>query len=439
MIGYNLEISSIALCVGIVFILSLVESALTQASPLALKMLVEKREKAFSPLLDLALEDKMQIIIPVHLGIQMFLIVAILTTHLCLARWPLRGILISFVSVLLLSILFRQLLPKLFTQNEPEKKLIRLLQIYRHFYRVLHLIALPVSGLLSLHKKMHEEDEDRNGGETEEATDEEIQAYLEIGEDEGILQEEDSELIQSVVEFGNTLVREVMTPRTQIIACTEKATIGELRDTMVQGRHSRIPIYRQDLDHIIGIVYIRQLMAAYVKGGEEEPIEELVNPVLFVPGTKQVSKLLKELQARGDHAAIVIDEFGGVAGLVTIEDLVEEIIGEIRDEDEAKVSTIIEEGPGSFVIRGSTELSILEERLQKKLDGLNCSTVGGLVMAHLGRVPASGEIFDYEGLHFRVLDADRRRVYWIRIQLPQPGAAEAAAANPGQTSNPTGT
>lgn len=425
---YNIEFSIIFFCVCAVFILSLLESALTLSSPLVLKMLMEKLDKPAEPPLTLALENKMQIMIPVHLGIQLFLIVlAILTTHLCLQEWSLKGILISFAAVLLISIVFRQLMPKLFTQNEPERKLIRLLQMYRHFYWILHLLALPMSGLLSLHRKMHSEIDNGGNGNGDEATDEEIQAYLEIGEDEGILQEEDSELIHSVVEFGNTLVREVMTPRTKIVACEENATIAELRETMVQCRHSRIPIYRKDLDHVIGIVYIRQLMAAYVKGGEEESISGLVNPVLSVPGTKPVSKLLKELQARGDHAAIVIDEFGGVAGLVTIEDLVEEIIGEIRDEDEAKVSTIIEEGPKSFVIRGSTELSILQDRIERKFEGLNCSTVGGLIMAHLGRVPASGEVFDHEGLHFRILDSDRRRIYWVRIQIEDRGETAASS------------
>jgi CBS domain containing-hemolysin-like protein len=389
-------------------------------------MLLERQEKPLSPLLSLVLENKMQIMVPVHLGIQVCLIVvAVLATHISLQRWPAEGLIYSFASVILISVFFRQLLPKLFTQNEPERKLIRLMKIYGHFYRVLHLLALPVSSLLNLHRKMHEEVEEGEGADNEEATDEEIQAYLEIGEDEGILQEEDSELIQSVVEFGNTLVREVMTPRTEITACDEKVTIAELRDIMVQNKHSRIPIYRDDMDHIIGIVYIRQLMAAYIEGAKTGSIAALVNPVLSVPGTKPVSKLLKELQARGDHAAIVIDEFGGVAGIVTIEDLVEEIIGEIRDEDEAKVSQIIEEGPGSFVIRGSTELDMLEERVQKKFNDFNCSTVGGLIMSFLGRVPSPGEAFDFEGLNIRVLDADRRRVYWIRIQIPELGRGES--------------
>jgi CBS domain containing-hemolysin-like protein len=189
---------------------------------------------------------------------------------------------------------------------------------------------------------------------------------------------------------------------------------------MVQHRHSRIPIYRGDLDHILGIAYIRQLMAEYARGRESDPITGLIHPALFIPETKPVSKLLKELQERGDHAAIVIDEFGGVAGLVTIEDLIEEIVGEIRDEDQAKVSEIIEETPRSFVVGGSTEIYRIEELAGKKFEGLDCSTAAGLIMAYLGRMPAPGEEFDLQGVHIQILNADRKRVHRIRIQLPQP-------------------
>ena len=331
-----------------------------------------------------------------------------------------RGLAASFVAVILVSVLFRQLLPRLFMQNEPERKLVLLLRMFNPVYVILRFLALPISGILNLYGKLYKEVENNGESDAEETTDEEIQAYLEIGEDEGILQEEDSKLIQSVVEFGNTLVREVMTPRTRIVACGETATVGELRETMVQSRHSRIPIYRGDIDHVIGIAYIRQLMAEYVKGKESDPIPGLINPVLFVPETKPVSKLLKELQERGDHTAIVIDEYGGVAGLVTIEDLVEEIIGEIRDEDEAKVSKIIEDGPRAFIFRGSTELSRLEELAGRKFENMNCSTVAGLVMSCLGRVPARGEVFTLGGLSIRILDSDRKRINWIRIQLPEP-------------------
>lgn len=420
MIGLNIELAAIVIFLGFLFLLSLVESAITQSSPLELRMMMERPEKPVPNLFLLVLEDKMQVLVPLHFGMQLSAItITILTTHLSLRNWPALGVVYSFIAIFLLSAVFRQLLPRLLTQNEPEQKLAGLLPMFHPFYLVLRPLARPLSNVLNLHKKLHEEVKDAahpDGGET---TEEEIQAYLEIGENEGILQEEDSKLIQSVVEFGNIVVREVMTPRTKIVACEDTATIADLRDIMVQHRHSRIPIYRGDIDHIIGMVYIRQLMVQELKGKETDPIAGLIKPVLFVPGTKPVAKLLKELQDRGDHTAIVIDEFGGVAGLVTIEDLIEEIVGEIRDEDEAKVSKIIEEGPRSFVVRGSTELSRLEELVGRKFENMNCSTAAGLVMASLGRIPATGEDFDLGGLRVRILDADRKRVHRMRIQLPE--------------------
>ena len=420
MIGLNIELAIVFIAVVFLFFLSLVESAIMQASPLALRMMTERPDETDLSLLPIMLEDKMQILVPLHLGAQILLITAaILTTHVCIRTWPAHGMIYSFAAVISASVLFRLLIPRLFTQNDSEKKLAVLLRLFSPFHGVLHFIAFPLSEVLSLFKRLHEEIKENSNPEDLEATGEEIQAYLEIGENQGILQEEDSKLIQSVVEFGNTLVREVMTPRTKIIACEENATIAELRDTMVRHRHSRIPIFRENMDHIVGIAYIRQLMAEYSKERESDPITGLVNPAMFVPDTKPVSKLLKELQEQGDHTAIVIDEYGGVAGLVTIEDLVEEIVGEIRDEDEAKVNKIIEEGFRTFVLRGSTELFRLEELAGMKFESMNCATVAGLVMAHLGRVPARGESFDMENLKVQILDADRRRVHWIRIQLPE--------------------
>jgi putative hemolysin len=430
MIGLNIELVVIAISLLFLFFLSLVESAIVQSSPLVLRMITERPEEPDFPLLTIVLENKMQILVPLQFGIQIFVItVAVLTTHVSLRAGIAPGMIYSFVAIVLVSALFHQLIPRLLTQNEPEKKLAILLPVFDPLYAVLRSLSSPLSAVLSLFKRLHEENEEGHKPESEEATGEEIQAYLEIGENEGILQEEDSKLIQSVVEFGNTLVQEVMTPRTKIVACKEDATIAELRETMVRHRHSRIPIYRGDIDHIIGIAYIRQLLAEYAKGRESDPIAGLVNPAMFVPETKPVSKLLKDLQERGDHAAVVIDEYGGVAGLVTIEDLVEEIVGEIRDEDEAKVSKIIDEGSRSLLMRGSAELSRLEELAGRKFENRNCTTVAGLVMAYLGRVPARGESFDLEGLKVQILDADRKRIHRMRIQLPDVPNEEPPMAN----------
>lgn len=429
MIGLNIEMGIILISLLFLLFLSMVESAIAQASPLVLRMMTERSDKQEYPLLPIVLEDKMQILVPLHFGSQICVITAaILITHLSLRTWSTHGLIHSFVIIILLSAIFHQLLPRLLTLNEPEKKLALLLRIFNPFFTILRSITLPLSKVLGHFRRLHDEIEENGKTENEEASGEEIQAYLEIGENEGILQEEDTKLIQSVVEFGNTLVREVMTPRTKIVACEDSATIAELREVMIRHRHSRIPIYRGDIDHIIGIAYIRQLMAEYAKGRESDPILSLVNPALFVPETKPVSKLLKELQERGDHAAIVIDEHGGVAGMVTIEDLVEEIVGEIRDEDEAKVSKIIEEGSKSFVMRGSIEISRFEELVGRKYEQLNCATVAGLVMAFLGRVPARGESFDLDGLKVQILDADRKRVHWVRIQLPDDPGEDALPA-----------
>ncbi len=421
------ELSVILFCLVFLFSLSLVEAAFTQSSSFMLRMMIEREERPFNSLLQTFVENPAHLLTPIHFGTQLAtIVIAILTTHLSLDRWSTWGLCVSFAVILLISLVFRQLLPKLLTQNSPETKTVRLVSISGPVYAVLSYFAKPLSSVLGLFRKLHEETAPASQPAEDEATEEEIQAYLEIGEDEGIIAEEDSKLIQSVVEFGDTLVREVMTPRTEIVACEEKATIMELRDIMVRHRHSRIPIYRGNLDHIVGIAHIRQLLARIGLGRETEPVSSLVHPALFVPETKPVSSLLREMQQRGDQAAIVIDEFGGVSGMLTMEDLLEEIVGDIRDEDQVAVSEITTDGPRSYVFRGSSEMDLLRDVTSRRFDDYDCSTVAGLVTAFLGRVPAPGEEFDIEGVRFRILDADRRRVHRIRIELPPANQADAA-------------
>jgi CBS domain containing-hemolysin-like protein len=414
-----LELVIIGISLALLFFLSLVEGAISQSSPLSLRMMLERKDTPPPPLLSLVLDDEPQIMVPLHLGTQVSLItIAILTTHLGLQKWEAAGVAYSFGIIFLISILFRELLPRLLTQNTPENKLPWLLQAFSPLYPALRSVAFPLSSALRLSRRLHADAGTAEEASGEETSEEEIQAYLEIGEDEGILEKEDSELIQSVVEFGDTVVREVMTPRTRIVACEETATLRELRDIMVQNRHSRIPIFRTDMDHIIGIAYIRQLVAQLEPGKESAPITGLILPAFFVPETKPVSVLLRELQERGEHIAIVIDEFGGVSGLVTMEDLLEEIVGEIRDEDQANVSEIVTEKEGQHTVRGSTELYRFEELVGKRFEGVDCSTVAGLIVAYLGRVPAPGEEFDMDGLRIHILEADRKRIHRVRVSLP---------------------
>ncbi|MDR1728612.1 MAG: hemolysin family protein [Acidobacteriota bacterium] len=421
----GLELTVAVVALGLVVFFSLIESAISQSGALTLRMFLEKPERRPSPLLPVVLEDKGRILVPLYFGTQTAAVVYIvLTTHLCLQfldMW--RGLGAAFAICVLVTLLFRQFLPRLLTQGEPERKLSRLLRLFRPFYLALRLLVAPVALALSMHRQKQEEENGGDEGGDEEATEEEIHAYLQAGEDEGIIEEEDSRLIQSVVEFGNTLVREVMTPRTKIVACEEATTLSELCDLMVRRSHSRIPVYRGDIDHIVGVVYIRRLMAQYIRarhlrGGGDESIAPVVRPVLSVPETKPVAKLLKELQERGDHVAIVIDEFGGVAGMVTVEDLVEEIVGEIWDEDEVKVKKVVAEDARTFVVHGSAEISDIDGLAEMVSEEMNCSTVAGLVIAHLGRVPATGETFELEGVRVQILDADMKKIHRLRIRLP---------------------
>ncbi len=430
-----LELAAIAAAVAVLFLLSLVEGALSEASPVTLRMGLEKEEEKLPPLLSLAIENKANLFLPMHLGtLTALVVIATLVTALSLQRWPAWDVWPALGITSVVCLLFGYVLPRLLAQNQSERKLIFLLRILHPLIASLIFLGRPFSGLLNLFKRLYQETEPVASPAGEETTEEEIQAYLEIGEDEGILEKEDTQLIQSVVEFGDTLVREVMTPRTRIAACSEDTTMAGLRDVMVESRHSRIPIYRGDMDHIVGVAYIRQLLVEYSRGRESESIAGLVHPALFVPETKRVSALLKELQLRGDHMAIVIDEFGGVAGLVTIEDLVEEIVGEIRDEDQAKVSEIVEEGPRSYVFRGSAELYHLEDLAGKKFAVHDASTVAGLVASYLGRIPAPGEEFDLEGLRVQILDADRKRIRRLRIRLPEAAQGGSQRTGGGRSS-----
>jgi len=416
----NVELITVIAALGFLVFFSIIESAISQSNFLTLRMMAEKTEDRSSPLLSIVLENKNRILMPLYFGIQMMmLIIIVLISHLCLRLLPNHGLASAFGLNILMIILFRQLLPRFLTQVDSERKLVKLLSAFYTIHLVLWAIVSPLDRVLRWRGMRLELENGGNDSEDDEATEEEIQAYLQVGEDEGILEEEDSKRIQSVVEFGDTLVREVMTPRTKIVACDEKTTLSELRDLMVRRRHSRIPVYRSDIDHIIGIVYIRRLMAEFIKGKDDDPITEIIRPVLSVPETKPVAKLLEELQERGDHTAIVIDEFGGVAGLVTIEDLVEEIVGEIWDEDEARVRQVVKEREGVFLARGSAEISSIDGLEEMVPDDMNCSTVAGLVLAHIGRVPVKGEVFELEGVKIQILAADQKKIHRLRVQLPK--------------------
>ena len=261
----------------------------------------------------------------------------------------------------------------------------------------------------------------RGNGGADDAADEDEEARAEAADTE------ERRLLQSVVDFGGTLVREVMTPRPDIVAIAHDATVDQLRTLFAEEEYSRVPVFENDLDNILGFVFAKDLVKAHGLSGDSPIVPRLLRPACVVPEGQRVADLLRELQGRHVQSAIVVDEYGGTAGLVTIEDLLEEIVGEIRDEyDDDESEPVVEEDGGRFVFLATVGVGELAERLGVSVERDGFETVGGYLLTRLGRVPAVGETFEVDDLVVEVLDAERRRVR--KVRMSRRPTAEAVGA-----------
>ncbi len=242
-----------------------------------------------------------------------------------------------------------------------------------------------------------------------------IEALISAGEEEGLIEEEDRKLIESVVAFGDKTVREVMTPRPKIVAIEANRSLEDLRELVINEQYSRIPVYEGTIDHVIGFVHVRDMFELDPSDRRGRLVKELARPIRFVPETKPVNDLLREMQADGAHMAIVIDEYGNTAGLATMEDMVEEIVGEIHDEHEPE-RDVRKEPEGSFVVSGSLDVDRLDDLLGfRPPEDTESTTVGGLVTEWLGRVPHVGERVERDGIRIEVLAGDELKVEQVRV------------------------
>jgi len=322
-----------------------------------------------------------------------------------------------------LAAIFRQFIPRLISLRNPEEKFLRLLPIVRPFYRVLAFAAEPWHRSFDRLRKQ-EETADDDDNEEDNDNDDDIEALIDMGEAEGIIEEEERELIQSAFEFGDTTVGEVMTPRTGIVALPKTATVRDARTVIIESKHSRLPVYRDQIDNVEGIIYLRDLLPSLSMGTADAPIEPFIRPYYAVPETKPVAELLAEMQKAHVYMAIVIDEYGGVAGLVTVEDILEEIVGEIEDEDISGEQTqqIIPADDGAYEVLGAVEIGKIERLFGMEIAADDFTTIAGFVIAEKGSVPSQGERLSFHGLDVEVLDADERRV--SRLRLKRTAAAE---------------
>lgn len=246
-------------------------------------------------------------------------------------------------------------------------------------------------------------------------TEEEILALAEEAAEHSVIEESERDLIESIIDFGDTVVREIMVPRTDMVSIGSEATVADVVDMAIEKGLSRIPVFGENTDDIEGIVYIKEAMRAEREGGGEGLALSLAHPAMFVPETKRVTELLAEMQSRHTHMAIVIDEYGGTAGLATLEDLLEELVGEITDEFDVDTPNVEQLPNGDVLLNATLNVDAINEELDLELPEGNWDSLGGLVFGMLGRVPAPGDSVEIDGLTLIVERLDGRRVTRVRL------------------------
>jgi putative hemolysin len=322
----------------------------------------------------------------------------------------------AVLGAVLVIVLFNQFLPFVFFTRTRGGWVIRLTFVLR----VLFYLVLPVTLLLAFLLSIAALAEPRPGDVQEDPSEAAVEALIEAGEEEGIIEESDRDLIRSAVEFGDKVVRDVMTPRPHVFAVPEDMTLEAFISTLKEHPYSRVPVYRGSLDQVTGIVFAHDLLQIADAAASTQTVASIQRKAALVPETKRVNELLREMQREKQHMRIVIDEYGGVAGLVTIEDLLEEIVGRISDEHEydSEQDAPVHEAGGTWLISGNLEVARLEDLLRdahQVEQEYQATTVGGLVSEIAGRIPLPGEVIVADSLRFEVVASTDRRVERVRV------------------------
>jgi CBS domain containing-hemolysin-like protein len=383
------------------FFLSLFHLSLSSFSKISLSRFLENKKKDYRLKILRAYDE---IKISIEFSRIFFLIVFLFYLYLVFPRvglWLLWLFLLSLAIYIILLDALARLLANL-GRN-------KILSLMLPCYKLIHLFSTPVLLVARIKTSAGRE-------ESRETSEEEVETFIDEARSEGIIEKEEGVLLKSVVEFGDTVVREIMTPRVDMACIRKESTIGKIRELVIKEKHSRIPVYKDKIDNIEGIVIAKDLLEYSEDQFRNNSIVPLIRPVYFVPESMRVAELLKELQKRKQKLAIVVDEHGGVSGLVTMEDLMEEIVGDIRDEYDLGEAQIVEKGPQDYLVSGDAEVEKLEELFDLDIAEDDFITVGGLITHHLGRLPRQGEHIQIKGLQLEILEVDQKRIKKLRVK-----------------------
>jgi len=358
------------------------------------------------------LEDPPTLLMPVHIGaFTTHAGMTVITTGLFLDWLSHWAMLLAFCVMLIYLLLFRLTLPYALVRRNPERSLLVLIPFFHVYAQALGPLVAALRRRAELQREEHEEPATAAVPEVPPAP---------------VHERDEDRLVDSLQRFTETPVRDVMTPRPDIVAIPAASPVRDLWRLMRETKYSRIPIFGENLDDIVGVVEIRDLID--YDGDIEEPVRPLAKNVYLVPETKKIAELLKDMQAQRTTFAVVIDEYGGTAGIASIEDIVEELVGEIKDEYDVEAEPIAVDQDGAVVVAGRVNLDRLEQALETPLtDADDVGTVGGLVTTVFGRIPRAGEKMEHRGFCIEVLDAERKRVNRVRFRrVPTPPPAQEA-------------
>ena len=391
---------------------SAAETALTSISRIKLRNLVEEGDVQAAEIENLLTNPNVFLSTILVVNSVAVIVASSMATVLALRFSETWGELISSVLISLIVLIFCEITPKTAAVQNPIRWARVLVRPVRDAAWLLRPIVLSLGAITNFFVRLL-------GGQMKHrgpfVTEEELRLLVSVGEEEGVLEEEETEMIHSIFEFADTTVREVMIPRIDMVTLEADATVDDAVDLALQAGFSRIPVYKESIDDIIGVLYTKDMLKQLRDDHNTLSIKDLVRPAYFVPETKRLDDLLREMQQRRVHMVIVVDEYGSVAGLVTIEDLVEEIVGDIRDEYDHEENLYEQISENEYIFDAKINIDEFNELMDTNLDDTGYETLGGFLYAQLDKIPVVGDTIRFNDLTFTVLTTRGRRITQVRV------------------------
>ncbi|MFH1740511.1 MAG: hemolysin family protein [bacterium] len=430
---FGIAVPSFAVLVALSALFSGSETALTSMTKLRVKRLFKKDDPSYAKL-ESWLHEPNRYLVTILIGNNVvnigasILASSIFTRLLQRYDWQHTGAFgggLAFGTVTLLLLVFGEITPKTFAKQHAARIsqiVIRPLDtLYRLFSPFIHVFLAVSNAIIRL---MGEQ----TVKEVPMVTAEDVRTLIEVSEKEGLIEEEEREMIHHIIDFGDTVVREIMIPRVDIQALDVSTPFDEVRKAVVEGGHSRIPVYEDDIDKVVGILFAKDLFAFWNDSGKEWSLSGMLRPTLFIPKNKKVNDLLQTFRRERTHLAVVVDEYGCTAGIVSIEDILEEIVGDIQDEHDKEPPEYQIGKDGEIIANAKVDVDVLKQELEidLSLPDVEFESLGGFITTFLGDLPSQGDVIIYESIEMTILEADDRRIKRVKI-VRRPTADEEEA------------